>query len=501
MSSLMDRINHRIGSINKLPEPSVNPQTSLSFHDSPRIQLFFLSILPKLASSGISGVGFYMLPPPLAVFGLLMSMLWLTMLFLVAVPGSDKILRRQSRWMRPVAKATSYFIVIAALVWASVAITVNLNQNNRVTAFFSSQSSTSVLSSLHTIFGYNDATSLCQQAAQNVIDGKNPYANANIVTATIAYGGGDLKVTPLRRGQLANAFPYPNLAELQSLWTQALKHPDVIPPEIESKLNYPSGSFLVLIPFMLIGVNRSWEIYVILLSAAFAFTAFQLKGNNRVIFLLALRVSVELPNLIAVGETGTLQYPFLLLGRVLMKRHWRTSAVMLGIAISIKQISWFYFPFYLILLWRETGVKRLLTAAGIAGGIFLAANLPFFVLGPRLWINSITAPLTDPMFPLGIGINSLISGHIIDIRNPLPFTVLEGLAFIGALIWYYRYCRRFPYTGPLLAVLPIFFAWRSMWSYFFFADIIMLAIILVGDFNAKEAANVQDINNKLPVDE
>ncbi len=499
MSSLLDRINHNIDELNHLPEPAVNPPAAISFHDSPRVQLFFLSILLKLASSGISGVGFYMLPPPIAVLGLLLTILWLTMLFLVALPGSAAVLQRQSRWMRPAARAVSYFIVIAAVVWASIAVTINVNRNNPVSAFFSGQPSTNVLSSLQTIFGYNDGTSLCQQAAQNAINGKNPYANANIVTATITYGGGDLKVTPLRRGQLAGAFPYPNLAELQSLWAQALKHPDVIPPEIESKLNYPSGSFLILIPFILIGVNRAWEIYAILLAAAFAITTFQIKENNRIIFLLALLVSVELPNMIAVGETGTLQYPFLLLGWVLMKKHWRTSAVMMGIAISIKQISWFYFPFYLILLLRETGMKRFLAGAGIAAGIFLAANLPFFVLAPRLWINSISAPLTAPMFPLGIGIISLVSGHIINIHNPLPFTLLECLAFIGALIWYYRYCRRFPYTGPLLAVLSLFFAWRSMWSYFFFADIIMLTMILAGDFDAGETSAGQDINRFLRI--
>lgn len=280
MSSLMERVNHSVGSTNRLPGPAVSPAAALSFHDSPRIQLFFLSILPKLASSGVSGVGFYTLPPPVAVLGVLLSITWLTMLFLIALPGSDKLLQRRSRWMRPAAKTISYFIVIAAVIWASIAVTINLNHHNRVANFFSSQPSTSVLSSLTTIFGYNDATSLCQQAAQNVIDGKNPYANANIVTATIAYGGGDLKVTPLRRGQLVDAFPYPNLAELQSIWTQALKQPDIIPPEIESKLNYPSGSFLVLIPFMLIGVNRAWEIYTILLVIAFAFTAFQLKEKQ-----------------------------------------------------------------------------------------------------------------------------------------------------------------------------------------------------------------------------
>jgi len=48
-----------------------------------------------------------------------------------------------------------------------------------------------------------------------------------------------------------------------------------------------------------------------------------------------------------------------------------------------------------------------------------------------------------------------------------------------------RYCLRYPHTGPLLAVLPLFFAWRSLWPYFFYADVIILAAIIVNEYGAK----------------
>ena len=69
-----------------------------------------------------------------------------------------------------------------------------------------------------------------------------------------------------------------------------------------------------------------------------------------------------------------------------------------------------------------------------------------------------------------------------DIRTSTPFTVAELLVMIGAMVWYFVYCRRYPNTGPILAVLPLFFAWRSLWPYFFYVNIIVLAGVLVHEY-------------------
>jgi hypothetical protein len=50
-------------------------------------------------------------------------------------------------------------------------------------------------------------------------------------------------------------------------------------------------------------------------------------------------------------------------------------------------------------------------------------------------------------------------------------------------VWYFRYAGRYPQAGPILAIIPLFFAWRSLFSYFFYADIIALAYILVNNTN------------------
>jgi hypothetical protein len=55
---------------------------------------------------------------------------------------------------------------------------------------------------------------------------------------------------------------------------------------------------------------------------------------------------------------------------------------------------------------------------------------------------------------------------------------LEAIVFAGAIIWYIRNTGRWPYAGPIISILPLFFAWRSLWSYFFYVASIMLTMML-----------------------
>jgi len=77
----------------------------------------------------------------------------------------------------------------------------------------------------------------------------------------------------------------------------------------------------------------------------------------------------------------------------------------------------------------------------------------------------------------------LVSGGILDVRSPLVFTIMEVAVLVIAILWYFRYCPRYPYTGPVLAVLPLFFAWRSLWPYFFYIDFLVLALIMTAGEN------------------
>ena len=65
------------------------------------------------------------------------------------------------------------------------------------------------------------------------------------------------------------------------------------------------------------------------------------------------------------GETGTLAFPFMLLGWVLVKRNLWISAILMGLAMTVKQTSFFLVLFYLILIYRTVVPKQALISAGI----------------------------------------------------------------------------------------------------------------------------------------
>ena len=63
----------------------------------------------------------------------------------------------------------------------------------------------------------------------------------------------------------------------------------------------------------------------------------------------------------------------------------------------------------------------------------------------------------------------------------------------GGLAWYYRYGKERPYTGLILSALPLFFAWRSLWNYFYYVGLITFAAILAdtGRENGREPRQQQ----------
>jgi len=449
---------------------------------TPRTNLFFIALLLKIIASALSAIGFVLLSPVFSISGSAVWLLFFAVLVVVASPSVDIYLADRMRWLKPAAVVIIIVFCVIGLFVLVLASTIGLSA---IKADKPQGEISRLMTSLDKIFGYNDATALSHQAAENLLEGKNPYAASNIVTATIKFHGNSEKLTPLREGTFAGIFPYPSPAQLEGLWQEAAKDPTRIPPELESKFNYPAGSFLLPAPFIWLGIGDMRLIYLIFLIPALVYVILKVPSEYRLLFIAALIASVEIWNSLAAGETGLVYFPFLLLAWVLYRRNLWVSAVFMAIVVATKQITWFMLPFYLIVILRTMGWRRMLGAGGIITGIFVAANAWFFAAGPSLWLSSIFAPVADRMFPLGVGVITLISGGVLDTQSQVPFAVLEFGVFALALVWYFFNCRRYPDTAPVLSVLPLFFAWRSLWGYFFYIDIIVLAAILINEYGRR----------------
>jgi uncharacterized membrane protein len=154
----------------------------------------------------------------------------------------------------------------------------------------------------------------------------------------------------------------------------------------------------------------------------------------------------------------------------------------MGVAVAIKQIAWFIFPFYLVLILRRHGLKNAITTIGTCGAIFLVFNGFFIISNTLLWQESVLAPMTGNLFPSGVGVITLVMTGVLSVESSTPFFAAELVVGALALIWYYRNCLKLPNAGLVAAVLPLFFAWRSMWSYFFYIDIIIFTTMLIYDY-------------------
>jgi hypothetical protein len=91
------------------------------------------------------------------------------------------------------------------------------------------------------------------------------------------------------------------------------------------------------------------------------------------------------------------------------------------------------------------------------------------------------------MFPAGAGIIAL-GRHGLPALWPHPvYTFLELAALVACVLYYARTCRRQPDTGLVLGLVPLVFAWRSFFVYFFAPLPILCLWPLLTDLRRAEA--------------
>jgi uncharacterized membrane protein len=119
------------------------------------------------------------------------------------------------------------------------------------------------------------------------------------------------------------------------------------------------------------------------------------------------------------------------------------------------------------MVWRNYSFKEAVRRLSIAGAVALAINLPFILWDPHAWLSGILAPVVDPMFPMGDGLISLSFASVLPFFPTWVYSILEVSTMFLCLGWYWRVCKKYPEAAIILAFVPLFFAWRSLPSYFY----------------------------------
>ncbi|MBM4420882.1 MAG: hypothetical protein FJ034_04740 [Chloroflexi bacterium] len=315
---------------------------------------------------------------------------------------------------------------------------------------------------------HNDAIALDECAARTFLRGGNPYTDVALRPCFEELDIAWSRTTPLRAGSFAGLTEYPSDAALEEAWLAGGTE------EFVGRLSYPALAFLAVAPLAAVGGDPN-AVALAFLLASFAAVAVRAPSG---ISGFALTALLGAPCLIAFGTSGSADPLFalpLVVAWLWRERGW--SAVALGLACATKQLAWLFVPYYLIVTLAERGPRVAARRATVAAAVFLATNLPFALRDPGAWVAGIATPLVAPMFPLGSGAVLLLTTDGLLPLDPRLLNVPLVLAEVGALAWAWRHRRSDPEMGAVLALAPLFFAPRSLFSYFFLMPLFAAAAI------------------------
>lgn len=316
----------------------------------------------------------------------------------------------------------------------------------------------------------NDAVSVTSCAIDEFLRAENPYSRFRVIPCLKENFTPDLvaiKTTPLQQGRFRHTPYYPTKDQLVAQFTADAQAGVDYPPEFESYYSYPAASFLVPAIAVALHLHDLSVFYSLCYLVIVGLVLWRARGAARLVAFVPILANAALWPTISTGATDGLYAMLVLLAWATRDRRW-PSALLLGLAIASRQQAWFYLLFYTVLVWRTAGRREALGRLAIAGGLFALTNLPFMLLSPGAWFAGVFGPLRDAMFPRGTGMIALSLGG----QGALPlfphafYTGLEFAVLVACLAYYVRACRTHPGTGLVLAPAALFFAWRSLYSYF-----------------------------------
>ena len=441
----------------------------------PRLLLIFFAIIIQIGGEVLSWYAKSTGSPVIISLAVILWLFWFGLVFLIAKPSIDDTLRPYHKILHIAAT-----VIVVVLLFMAIGEGIGFHLVNTGVVKDNAMATT-----LTESFNYNDATALNQQASKTLLEGGNPYKQSNIISAAEEFNVPIEYLTPLKQGAFAEVFPYPTDNQMDEALTKAESSTDTPPVEFESKVSYPAGSFLFQTPFVALGLKDTRWFYLLCAVVMVGIIFWKAPRSLRPLVVLAFITNLALWNLIGTGQTDTLYLLFILSGWIFRRQLW-LSAFFMGLAATTKQIAWLFILFYLILILREVGWKRTMQSLGVIAFTFIITNLPFIFSAPQAWMQGVLAPILDPMFPKGAGLVAFSIAGILP-PNSWIFTFIEVAVLILALVWYYFNCRKYPQAGLLLAVLPLFFAWRSFSAYFYFASLLVFGAVIIEEYRRSAA--------------
>jgi uncharacterized membrane protein len=245
-------------------------------------------------------------------------------------------------------------------------------------------------------------------------------------------------------------------------------------------MSYPALSFLVYVPFLLLGWTNELgsTLNIVGWMSAILLMFWLLPRNLRPAVLLLASVDVYL-SFAAGGVTDMLYIPLLVIAAYRWDRFGESrlsyiNPIAVGLAMSIKQTPWPVVGFVVLALaWDEydrhgdirAAAERVGRYVAVVVGVFLLPNLPYLIASPAAWFKGVFQPFTAQMVPTGQGLISLTMFAHMGGGSLVAFTVVLLLIAVLLVV---VFVGTYPLLRPATFMLPsifYFFAARSQTNY------------------------------------
>jgi hypothetical protein len=314
-----------------------------------------------------------------------------------------------------------------------------------------------------------DAVAYTHIDAQLALAGQDPYTRAGTLAQALRRFP-SAPATPLRRGSLAGSSDFPDGSRVLALERQYLAAPRSLRGELDSQLvhSYPALSFLLYVPMLWAGLGNILLLHVLVYVGLLVWLVWEAPASARgwATLVAASAMAVQAYSLRADTEVVCVA---LLLGAWHYRERSWLGAALLGLACAFKQYCWLFVPFFAVESLLTRGRRATLQSGALALAIFLLPNLPYMIASPGAWFQSIWLPVTEPFFPYGDGLVTLSIGHLAPYMPPIVYALLEAAWLVGVLWSAARWRVWVGEAMLVLALVTLFFAFRSLANYFAFA--------------------------------
>ncbi len=289
-----------------------------------------------------------------------------------------------------------------------------------------------------------DAVVAPHRAAELLLRGEDPYATFDMPEALARFGLDPQLATHLEDGSVLRTYSYPAL------------------------------SFLLVTPFVWLGLGDIRWVYLALLLLMVIVAARHVRPAWRSMTMATVIGSEVIVRQSILAGVDPLWALLLIGGWVLRHRTW-PSAILIGLALADRQPAWFVFPFLLVAAAHQSGAREAWRRAAIAVSVALLVNAPFIAGAPDRAVLGVLAPLFSPLVSDGVGLMQFgVTDRYTTLFPRVVYTVLSAGALVGLVLYLWRRPRDLASAPLVWPFVPLWLAWRSLQNYFAFVPLFSL---------------------------